>query len=220
MENSFEKSQSNFISKTLLTMGMGLLVTFIVSFVTPLFMANINPALILISAVGELGLVFYLSARINKISANKARMWFYVYSALNGFTLSIIFSAYGLGTVATVFLITAVMFLSSSMIGMTTKKDLSVFARFFMMLVIGIILMSIVGMFLNISGLNFIISIIGIVAFCGLTAYDMQKIKKFHNQCYNVGSEDVSRYVTISALSLYLDFINIFLFVLRLFREK
>ena len=88
------------------------------------------------------------------------------------------------------------------------------------MLVIGIIIMSIVGMFLNISGLNFIISIIGIIAFCGLTAYDMQKIKKFHNQCYNVGSEDVSRYVIISALSLYLDFINIFLFVLRLFREK
>lgn len=220
MENSFEKSESNFISRTLLTMGMGLLVTFIVSFVTPLFMANINPALILISAFGELGLVFYLSARINKISANKARMWFYVYSALNGFTLSIIFSAYGLGTVATVFLITSVMFLSSSMIGMTTKKDLSVYARFFIMLVIGIIIMSIVGMFLNISGLNFIISIIGIIAFCGLTAYDMQKIKKFHNQCYNVGSEDVSRYVIISALSLYLDFINIFLFVLRLFREK
>ena len=106
------------------------------------------------------------------------------------------------------------------MIGITTKRDLSVFARFFMMLVIGIILMSIAGMFLDITGLNFIISIIGIIAFCGLTAYDMQKIKNFHNKCYNVGAEDVSRYVIISALSLYLDFINLFLFVLRLFREK
>lgn len=220
MENSFEKSQTNFISRTLLTMGVGLLVTFFVAFLTPLVMPNINSALMVIAIFGELGLVIYLSARINKMAANTARMWFYVYAALNGFTLSLIFSAYGLDTVTTVFLITSVMFLSSAMIGMTTKRDLSVFARFFMMLVIGIILMSIAGIFLNITGLNFIISIIGIIAFCGLTAYDMQKIKKFHNQCYNVGSEDVSRYVIISALSLYLDFINLFLFVLRLFREK
>ena len=220
MENSFEKSQTNFISRTLLTMGVGLLVTFFVAFATPLVMPNISSALMLIAIFGELGLVIYLSARINKMAATTARMWFYVYAALNGFTLSLIFSTYGLDTVTTVFLITSVMFLSSAMIGMTTKRDLSVFARFFMMLVIGIILMSIAGMFLKITGLNFIISIIGIIAFCGLTAYDMQKIKKFHNQCYNVGSEDVSRYVIISALSLYLDFINLFLFVLRLFREK
>lgn len=220
MENSFEKSQTNFISRTLLTMGLGLLVTFIVAVVTPMFMPNINMSLVLIAVIGEFALVLYLTRRINKMAANTARMWFYVYAALNGFTLSLIFSTYQLDTVTTAFLITSVMFLCSAMIGITTKKDLSAFAQFFMMLVIGIILMSIAGIFINITGLNFIISVIGIIAFCGLTAYDMQKIKKFHNQCYNVGSEDVSRYVIISALSLYLDFINLFLFVLRLFRDR
>ena len=220
MENSFEKSQSNFISRTLLTMGFGLLVTFIVAVLTPLFMPNINMSLVLIAVIGEFALVLYLSRRINKMAVNTARMWFYVYAALNGFTLSLIFSTYQLNTVTTAFLITSVMFLCSAMIGITTKKDLSAFAQFFMMLVIGIILMSIAGIFINITGLNFIIAVIGIIAFCGLTAYDMQKIKKFHNQCYNVGSEDVSRYVIISALSLYLDFINLFLFVLRLFRDR
>jgi FtsH-binding integral membrane protein len=220
MENSFEKSQTNFISRTLLTMGLGLLVTFIVAVLTPVVMPNINMSLVLIAVIGEFALVLYLTRRINKMAANTARMWFYVYAALNGYTLSLIFLAYGLDTVTTAFLITSVMFLCSAMIGITTKKDLSAFAQFFMMLVIGIILMSIAGIFININGLNFIIAVIGIIAFCGLTAYDMQKIKKFHNQCYNVGSEDVSRYVIISALSLYLDFINLFLFVLRLFRDR
>lgn len=220
MEKSFEKSQANFMGRTLLTMSAGLLVTFIIAFITPYFMQSISPLFILGALIGEVALVFYLTARINKMSVSTARMWFYVYAAINGFTLSIIFVAYASSLISTVFLITSAMFFCSAMVGITTKKDLSAMGQFFMMLLIGVIILSVVQMFLNSTGLNFIIAIAGIVIFCGLTAYDMQRINKYHAQSYSAAPDDVSRFAIIAALRLYLDFINIFLFVLRLFKNR
>jgi FtsH-binding integral membrane protein len=220
MERSFERSQVNFIGKTLLIMGLGLLLTFAVAILTPMFIQSINPIMLIGAMVIEVALVFYLTARINKMSTAKARMWFFVYAALNGFTLSVIMYANGLGIATTVFLFTSVMFFCSAMVGMTAKRDLSAFGQFFMMLLIGLLVMSVFYMFLPLSGLNFIISIIGIITFCGLTAYDMQKIKYIHQQSYNISPEEASKYSIIAALGLYLNFINLFLYVLRLFRDR
>jgi len=218
MERSFEKSQANFIGRTFLTMSSGLLVTFIVS----LFVSNtnilLNPVVMLVSFFAEIGIVFYLSSRISKLTPGVARMWFYAYAALNGVTLSLIFLTYSSGEIATVFLLSSAMFFCSAMVGMTTKVDMSAFGRFFMMALIGLVLLMLLQMF--IPGMNMLISLLGIGLFSGLTAYDMQRIKKIHRECYNTSASDTGRYTIISALSLYLDFINIFLFVLRMFRSR
>jgi len=220
MENLFERSQGNFIGKTLLTMSMGLLVTFITAITTPLFMAEAMTRGLMIGAIiAELVVVFYLSARIRKMSVSSARICFYLYAALNGFTMSVIFTSYNIKTVSTVFLITSAMFLCSAMVGMTTKKDLSMLGRFLMMMVFGLLLLTVAQLIFGLSGLNFGITLIGIAVFCGLTAYDMQKIKRFHAECYYLNSADVSRFVIISALELYLDFINLFWYIFRLFTD-
>lgn len=220
MERSFAQSQINFINKTLLNMAVGLFITFLAAYGSSYLIGYTSYGLILIAAVAEIAIVIYLSARINKLSPSAARGWFFLYAALNGFTLSIIFMAYSINTISVVFLLTALMFLSSAMIGMNSKKDLTALGQFAMMLVIGLILATIMQLFLHLPGLNFMISIIGIIAFCGLTAYDMQKIKRFHMEAYSHGEVEVSRFVIIMALQLYLDFINLFLYVLRLFKDN
>ena len=220
MENLFERSQGNFINKTLVTMSMGLLVTFVTAILTPMFMAEAMTKGLMIGAmVAELVVVFYLSARVRKMSVSSARFCFYLYAALNGFTMSIIFVSYDIKLVSTVFLITSAMFLCSAMVGMTTKKDLSMFGRFLMMMVLGLLLLTVVQVAFGLSGMSFGISILGIGVFCGLTAYDMQKIKRFHAECYYLNPEDVSKFVIISALELYLDFINLFWYIFRLFTD-
>lgn len=220
MEKSFVKSQASFIGRTLLIMGMGLLVTFLVAWLTPMFLNSINPILMFGAMIAEFALVVYITRRIDQISVGKARMWFYVYAALNGFTLSVILYAYGFGLSTIALLFASAMFFCSAMVGMTAKRDLSVFGQFFMMLLFGLLIMSLFQMFVPLRGLDFMIAIIGIITFCGLTAYDMQKIKYIHQQSYSFHPEDVSKYAIIAALGLYLDFINLFLYVLRLLRRK
>lgn len=218
MERSYEKSQANFIGKTLFIMGLGLLLTFIVAYFTPIQL--ITPMMLIVAMIAEVALVFYLSSRINKLSVSAARFWFYVYAALNGFTLSIILVSTGMNLAIIVFLFTALMFFCSAMVGFTVKKDLSAFGQLFMMLLIGILIISVFQIFLKLSGLNFLIAILGIITFCGLTAYDMQNIKNIHQSSYSLSGEETSKYAIIAALRLYLDFINLFLFVLRLFRSR
>lgn len=219
MERTFEKSKVNFIGKTLFTMAFGLLVTFITAMVTVTFMKQINIMLMIGCMVVEVGIVLFLVRRIEHMSTTTAKMWFVAYAALNGFTLSTIFTTYRLGTVVIVFLITSAMFFCSGMIGMTAKRDLSAFGQFFMMMIVGLILMSLFQVFFHLQGLNFMISVLGIITFCGLTAYDMQKIKRFHAECYAAAPQEVSKFVIIAALQLYLDFINLFLYVLELFNN-
>lgn len=166
-----------------------------------------------------LGVVFYLSARIQKMSFSAAQAWFWGFSVLMGLSLYYVFALYTGQSVTRVFFITATTFGATSLYGYTTKKDLTSMGSFLMMGVIGLIVASVVNMFLGSSALNFAISIIGVGIFIGLTAYDTQRLKATYYQF--AGSEEGLRKTAImGALSLYLDFINLFIMLLRLMGDR
>ena len=167
--------------------------------------------------IAELVLVFVLSARINKMSVTTATIMLIVYSALNGATLSFIFLAYSLGSIAKTFFITTGMFGVMALVGATTKRDLSKMGSILFMALIGLIIASLVNIFLHSSGLDWIISLIGVVLFTALTAYDVQRVKRLATESDLYDDTQVGRLAVISALSLYLDFINLFLYLLRFF---
>lgn len=223
MENTLEKSRVDFISKVMTHMGLGLFITFVTAYFvsTSDTMLNLiygSGSSIFILFIAEFGLVIYLNRRIEKMSFSSARLSFLIYSALNGLTISSIFVAYNMVSIYSVFLIAALMFVISGLIGISTKKDLSALGQFFMMGIVGIIVLSIVAIFM--PGMNLAVSLIGIALFSGLTAYDMQKMKAIHYHSYNLSNEAVSKYSIIGALTLYLDFINIFLFLIRIFGKR
>ena len=164
--------------------------------------------------IAELVLVFSVSARLNKISTTTANLMFYAYSILNGIVLSVIFMIYTSGSIAQTFLITAGVFGAMSAYGYFTKSDLTKFGSFLMMALIGLIVCVVVNMFLASSTLDWIISFAGVAIFIGLTAWDTQKIKTM--MAYSDGT-NIGKIATIGALSLYLDFINLFLYLLRFF---
>jgi uncharacterized protein len=162
--------------------------------------------------IAELGLVFYLSARVNRLAPGTAASLFVLYSALNGATLSFILLAFTGASIATTFAVTAGMFGALALYGSTTKKSLAGVGQFVFMGLIGLILASIVGLFWHNDGLQFIISVVGVIVFTGLTAWDAQRLK----QMAAVTPEgQVGSYAVVGALALYLDFINLFLFLLR-----
>ena len=167
--------------------------------------------------IAELVLVFVLSARINKMSVTTATIMLIVYSALNGATLSFIFLAYSLGSIAKTFFITTGMFGVMALVGATTKRDPSKMGSILLMALIGLIIASLVNIFLRSSGLDWIISLIGVVLFTALTAYDVQRVKRLATESDLYDDTQVGRLAVISALSLYLDFINLFLYLLRFF---
>jgi len=168
--------------------------------------------------IGELALVWWLSASIGKISVQAASIAFVAYSALNGLIISSVFLIYTHASVARIFLITALMFGGMSIYGMRTKSDLTSMARYLYMALIGIIIASLVNIFLHASMLDMIISMVTVLVFTGLTAYDTQKLISVANQAD--GSERFQKVAIIGALQLYLDFINIFLALLRLFGRR
>lgn len=177
-----------------------------------------NPILLIALILGELGLVFYISGRIDKISAGTATSLFVIYSALTGVTLSFIFLVYTSTSIVSTFFICAGTFVGCSIYGWSTKKDLTSWGGFFMMGLIGIIIASLVNMFIRSSAMSMIISYIGVFVFVGLTAYDTQKIKKMAiAQPANLDGAVVRKGAILGALSLYLDFINLFLMFLRIF---
>lgn len=163
----------------------------------------------------ELALVWGLSAAINRIPSILGVLIFMAYAALNGVTFSVIFIFFNLGSIFLTFVVTAGMFAGTSLLGYITKLDLSKMGAFLMMALIGLILASVANIFLHASGLEWIICFAGIVIFVGLTAWDTQKIKKW-SQSVESGSEEGNKASIMGALMLYLDFINIFLFLLRL----
>ena len=167
--------------------------------------------------IAELALVFILSARIMKMSFSTAGIMFALYSVLNGVTMSFIFIAYTSTTIATAFFVTAGMFAAMSFIGFVTKKDLSSFGSFFTMALIGLIIASVVNIFLNSSVMYWIITYVGVLLFVGLTAYDTQKIKQMLIEYGDEVNDSTQKLALIGSLSLYLDFINLFLYILRLF---
>jgi uncharacterized protein len=177
-----------------------------------------NPVLFWVIALAPIALVFFLSFRIAHMSFTTAQTVFWVYAALMGLSLASIFVVYRLDSIARVFFITAGTFAAMSIYGYTTKRDLTKMGSFLMMGLIGIIIASIVNIFLKSSGLGFAISILGVLIFVGLTAYDTQKIKEIYFE--GDDSTIAGKKAIMGALALYLDFINLFLMLLRLFGDR
>lgn len=170
--------------------------------------------------IAEFGLVIAISAGINKLSLTTATLLFVLYSVVNGATLSVIFIAYTLGSIATVFFITAGTFAVMAFIGYTTKADLSKMGKILLMALIGMIIATLVNVFFVKSGMfDLVLSYIGVLIFVGLTAYDSQKIKVMLMQAGDM-SERSQKIALLGALSLYLDFINLFIYLLRIFGRR
>lgn len=175
-----------------------------------------GPAL-LVLIVAELALVWILSARIMRMSFATAGVMFVAYSVLNGLTLSFIFLAYTSASIAQTFFITAGTFAATSFVGYTTKKDMSRFGNFFFMALIGLIIASLVNIFWQNPVFYWVISYVGVLLFVGLTAYDTQKIKHMLLAYGTDDNESTRKLALLGSLTLYLDFINLFLYLLRIF---
>lgn len=170
--------------------------------------------------IAQLALVFVISSMVNRLSAALATSLFMLYSVLTGLTLSSIFIAYTYSSIASTFVVTAGMFGAMSLYGYTTKRDLSGFSSMLFMALIGIVLASLVNIWLKSSALMWVITYIGVAVFIGLTAYDTQKLKKMGEQLNTHDQESVRKYAIVGALTLYLDFINLFLMLLRIFGNR
>ncbi len=168
----------------------------------------------------QLGLVFVISGMVNRLSGTMATGLFMLYSALTGLTLSSIFIAYTYSSIASTFVVTAGMFGAMSLYGYTTKRDLSGFGSMLFMGLIGIVLASLVNIWLKSPALMWAITYIGVLVFVGLTAYDTQKLKAMGEQLNADDKDSFRKYAIVGALTLYLDFINLFLMLLRIFGNR
>ena len=168
--------------------------------------------------LAPLGLVFFLSARIHKMSSSAAQTTFWIFAGLMGLSLASIFAIYTHTSIARVFFITAGTFGAMSLYGYTTKRDLSGWGSFLFMGLIGVIIASIVNLFLASSALHFVISVIGVLVFVGLTAYDIQRIREMYRAADH--AEVYGKKAIMGALTLYLDFINLFIMLLHLFGQR
>lgn len=178
-----------------------------------------NPSIIWITLIAQIALVIWLSARLVKMSMTSATLLFILYSALMGVTMSSIFMLYTTASIATVFFITAGTFLVMSLIGYFTRIDLTRIGSILVMALIGLIIASVVNIFLGNEILYWVISYVGVLIFVGLTAYDTQKIKEMVVE-YGSVDEMGHKLALFGALSLYLDFINLFLYLLRIFGDR
>lgn len=207
--------KNNIYPKVFLWMFIGLLVTFLTgvytSTNTDALEVIFNKGLYWIFALAEIGLAIFLSARIHKMSATTARITYLLYTFLTGLTFSSIFIVYKLESIMLVFLVTSILFLIFALIGYLTKIDLTKIGTILMMMLLGIIICMIINMFLGNETFDIIISCVSVIIFLGFIAYDIQKIKKMENYL----PED--NLAVIGAFEIYLDFINVFLDLLRLF---
>ena len=178
-----------------------------------------NPIMPIALIITQIGLVFWLATRVMQMSASKATGVFMLYAGLTGITFSAIFMAYTTASIFSTFLVTAGTFGCMSLYGYTTKKDLTSWGSFLFMGLIGIIIASLVNMFMQSSMMHMIITYAGVLIFVGLTAYDTQKIKEM-NILGNEGTEEDTKEAIRGALTLYLDFINLFLMLLRLMGDR
>jgi FtsH-binding integral membrane protein len=216
-----QEASTIFLAKVFNWMAIGLGLTGIVAFFTAssgLAMQIVASPLFIILILAELGMVFYLSARVDKMQASTATGLFVGYAIINGLTLSTIFLAYTRSSIASTFFITAGMFGAMAVYGLVTKRDLSGLGSFLFMGLIGIIIASLVNMFFKSSAMSWVISMAGVLIFTGLTAYDVQRIKTLGEEgIMTQGEEMVRKGSIMGALALYLDFINLFLMLLRFF---
>lgn len=178
-----------------------------------------NPSFIWIILIAQIGVVVWLSARLNSMSISAATLLFILYSVLMGVTMTTIFMIYTAASIASTFFITAGMFFVMSIVGFVTRIDLTRVGSILVMALIGIIIASVVNIFLHSETLYWIISYAGVIIFVGLTAYDTQKIKGMIAE-YGAVDEVGYKLALLGALTLYLDFINLFLFLLRIFGNR
>ncbi len=210
--------------KTYLWMTMALVITGLTAFVVATNSAitsflNLHHQVIWVLFFAELALVIGINAAINKISLPVATLMFIAYAALNGVTFSSLFYVYTAGSLAATFLITAGTFGAMSAFGFFTKVDLSSIGKILLMALIGLIIATVVNIFVESSALEMILSYVGVLIFVGLTAYDTQKIKNMFLMAPDASST-MQKYALLGALMLYLDFINLFLYLLRIFGKR
>ena len=215
------QEQKRFLYKVYAWMGMAVLLTAFAAYFTAqnetlqrLIFGNMFGWIVLVAA--ELGLVWFLSSRVFRLSFETGLALFTLYSVLNGITLSAIFLVYSLGTISSVFFVSSAMFFAMSAYGWLTKADLSKWGNILFMALIGVIIASLVNFFLHSGIFQTIISFVGVLVFVGLTAYDTFRLKKLHAQMSSDATM-VRKLGVLGALSLYLDFINLFLMMLSLF---
>lgn len=223
INNSEQLVQRKFLTKVYSWMSLALLLSGITAFIvaTSPFLINLvfgNKIGFPLLAIGEIVLVWWLSASIRKISTMAASIAFLAYSVINGATLASIFYVFSLDSIIVVFLVSALMFIGMSLYGVFSKSDIMSFGRYFSMAIIGLIVASVINIFLKSSGFNWVISIVTVVIFTGLTAYDTRKMILVSQQAD--GSDMFQKASIIGALELYLDFINIFLALLRIFGKS
>lgn len=219
---AIDSSLRRYMLKVFTHMSAGLAVTAFVSF----FLATtgaissilFNRVFFIGLCVAEFAVVFYLSSRIDKLSVSSSKFWFYTYSVLNGATLTPLLAIFTSESLMTAFLASSAMFLSMVLFGYSTRKDLTSAGAFFFMGLIGLVIASFINLFFQSSGVSFVISIIGVAVFVGLTAWDSQMIKSMY---FEGDSLEVSeKKAIIGALKLYLDFVNLFIYLLRLLGSR
>ncbi|MAG39947.1 hypothetical protein CMI41_03195 [Candidatus Pacearchaeota archaeon] len=218
-----QQEVNKYLTKVYLWMGIGLLLSALFAFfvyISPQLQQFIfgNMITFWILIIFELGLVVMISGIIKSVSSKTATGLFFLYSALNGLTLSAILFIYQIQSIFFVFIIAAAMFFAMAVYGATTKRDLSGWGKILFGVLIGLIIALLINMFLRSAAFDFWLAIIGVILFAGLTAYDNQKLIKIFKSIKD--KEKIARWTIIGALSLYLDFINLFLSLLRLIGER
>ena len=216
--------QALYMTKVYNWMALALFITGVVAYITATTPQMINyivssKLLFYGLILGELGLVIYLTAAIRKMSQTAAITAFLIYSLLNGLTMSVIFLVYTTASISTTFFVTAGTFAAMSFYGYTTKKDLTSIGNMAFMALIGVIIASIVNFFLKSEMMYWIITYLGVAIFVGLTAYDTQKLKELGKSGFS-SQESLEKMSILGALTLYLDFINLFLFLLRILGDR
>ena len=219
---SFADAISAYMRQVYLWMSIGLVITGLVAYSvanTPALRSAIlgSSVVMIVLIVAQFGLVIALSAAIHKFSAPMATFLFALYSALTGATVSSIFLVYSLGSISTTFLVAAGTFFAMSLYGTITKRDLTGLGNFLFMGLIGIVIAMIVNVFVGSEKMNLIVCCLGVIIFTGLTAYDTQRIRAFGAQAPLDDPQALRRGAILGALTLYLDFINMFLMMLQLF---
>lgn len=221
---SFDAGLRSYMQRVYAFMSMALFLTAGVAFFASrsesLMKLIYTTPLSFVVMIAPLGFVIFFSLKVQSMSAAKAKNCLWIFSVLMGLSLSSIFLVYTGISITRIFLITACTFGATSFYGYVTKKDLTSLGSFCMMGLIGIVIASLVNLFLQSSALEFVISIIGVFVFIGLTAYDTQKGKNMYYQVASSNSEIIQKTAITFALSLYMDFINLFIMLLRLFGDR
>ena len=217
------KSSNNLLRKVFLYMILGIAI----SFGTGAYLLYFNQGLLStlfnyyqFLVIAELAMVFSISFFINKISSSLAKILFFAYSLVNGVTLTVIGLIYAPQVIFYAFMITLTIFVVTAIYGYTTQEDLSSYRRFFMIALISLIILSVINAFMRVGMLEWVITIAGVVIFTGLIAYDVNRIKFISYQLADGDNEAMEKMGIIGALNLYLDFINLFIYILRIFGRK